>query len=88
MSRMILIEGCNKCPHREHSGSFTKGGAWPVCHFPNLVDWKELNKTLDYNDPEANVKWSPPILPVAVGRKWTGKIPEWCLLPKIGELSD
>jgi len=84
MSRKIVITSCVKCPYMNHSGAFTKGGAWPVCHGPGVVNWSNVNKTLAYNDPEANEKWSPPILPVhePVGRQYSGVIPDWCPLEK------
>jgi len=83
--RAILIETCNTCPHRSHSGSYTKGGPWPVCHGPGMWSWEEINETLEYNDPNAGQKWSPPILPTDPhNRQYTGVIPEWCPLPNIG----
>ena len=85
VSRMIPIKSCQSCPHCDHSGAFTIGGAWPVCHGPEVVDWGTMD--INYNDPDANTKWSPPILPVITKhcRSYNGKIPEWCPLPKIGE---
>jgi len=80
MSRMIEIKNCSRCPHRDHSGAYTQGGAWPVCHGPNVVDWASID--VDYNDPKANEKWSPPILPVEnrFTRTPTDIIPTWCPL--------
>jgi hypothetical protein len=80
MSRKIVIQNCSRCPYISHSGAFTKGGSWPVCHGDDIIDWGELNKTLDYNDPEAGIKWSPPILPTNDKREGTDVIPNWCPL--------
>jgi hypothetical protein len=31
MTRKILIRNCGQCQHRDHSGSYTQGGAIPLC---------------------------------------------------------
>jgi hypothetical protein len=84
--KIIAIEDCSQCPHVSHSGAFTKGGAWPVCHGPGL-EWEVFNEVLDYNDPEAGKKWSPPILPTNECRNRVREIPEWCPLPE-GRLAE
>jgi hypothetical protein len=76
--KVISIKRCSQCPHSDHSGAFTKGGAWPVCHGPGVnADWGNIK----YNDPKAGKKWSPPILPTDKDRNRIDEIPDWCPLP-------
>ena len=38
--KYILIKSCDDCPHRSHTGAFTKGGAKPSCNHPATVELK------------------------------------------------
>lgn len=86
MRRHIVINNCSECHFLDHSGSATKGGSWPVCHGPGVVDWgvvvDSMKKSEGYNNPNAGKLWSPPILPVdnMVDRNRTYEIPDWCPL--------
>jgi len=66
MVRKIVITTCSKCPNRDHSGSFTQGGAKPICsgQFPS--------RELPYVASETR-KGNP-------DRSPTNEIPDWCPL--------
>ncbi len=42
MSKQIIIDikNCGDCPHSDHTGAFTKGGAKPCCNHPKTVESK------------------------------------------------
>ena len=78
MSRKIVIENCGCCPEYDHSGAFTRGGAFPLC-----------SKTRAPESQQKKYKWYCRILPFKVVwsevwgkeiRQYTGKIPGWCPL--------
>lgn len=74
MPRYIKIKNCLDCPDRSHSGSFTKGGAWPVCD----------NNDVCYKRPGIKPEdWYKRRLPCKSGtREYNGKIPAFCPLKK------
>lgn len=41
MTRIIRINDCNECPHRDHNGAFGKISYIPMC--------RAVNKELPYN---------------------------------------
>ena len=34
------IDNCEQCPHNDHTGGFTQGGAKPTCGHPETIDSK------------------------------------------------
>ncbi len=78
-TRKIIIEICDQCPHRTHSGGFTPGGAFPLC---GITKAPEDQRMVDYRGNRR-------ILPWETGhgrdgrafRSYTGEIPGWCPLP-------
>ena len=78
MKKKIVIESCSTCPHKDHSGQFTPGGAYPLCRKAKLP---EGEKYPDY-------KGTSRVLPYKVGERYnhipcrqaTYEIPDWCPL--------
>ena len=68
--RKIVINSCRDCPHKDHSGRYTEGGAWPVCSHHDVcytikdTSWKQRKLPVDGNKT----------------RVYTGEIPDWCPL--------
>ena len=79
--RKIVITSCSFCPAYTHSGSYTPGGAYPMC--ANAYAPPEQYE-------ETGRKWTNRILPWEPGknvlerpcRSYTGEIPDWCPLPE------
>jgi len=68
--KYIKIENCSQCPHKDHSGKFTPGGAYPICNHDKVCyEIKELS-------------WKTRILPNN-NRIYTNIIPNWCPLEDI-----
>ena len=64
----ITIEvNCDNCHHRSHSGAFTKGGAKPMCHHPDVENHAKI---IPYKTDWTNTR------PIRVPKK----LPEWCPL--------
>ena len=38
--KYIEVKSCNDCPHSDHTGAFTKGGAKPCCNHDEVVRTK------------------------------------------------
>lgn len=66
MSVFIKIDDCNECPHWDHSGSYTRSGAQPICNHEEAT-----KRGLGKRDP---YHWRHRIL------REDGKIPSWCPL--------
>ena len=75
--RKIVIENCGQCPHMDHSGHFTPGGAYPLCSATKA--------------PPGQRKFAMRILPWEVGpdeptqvptRVFSYVIPDWCPLER------
>lgn len=75
MSKKIVINTCDDCPHCGHSGGFTPGGAYPTCGNHEVCksrgfQWQ--SRTLPFKSCfDANNR---PF------RQYTGAIPDWCPL--------
>lgn len=72
---IIKIERCEDCPHKDHTGGFTKGGPKPCCHHPNVVESRGhncFNRVIPYKD-----EYVPRLEREA---RLTIKIPDWCPL--------
>ena len=77
MKYIKTINDCNGCHHSDHSGSFTPGGAQPVCRHPETVDSK---------GPD----WKNRVIPHNMVKGWHStqssyqliEIPSWCPLRK------
>jgi len=67
----INIDSCDTCPHLDHSGSFTPGGAKPICGHHDAAYGRPGVKPEDWQ--KRRLKKGP-----------DGKliIPEWCPLRK------
>ena len=72
--KMIIIESCKKCPHIDHSGNFTLGGAKPMCGEGSAVNPKENRPFLKYRTMYNDLTDRP-------YRVLKGPIPSWCPLP-------
>ena len=73
MDRKIAIKSCTECSYKDHSGSFTTGGAYPLCrnadHPPGMAK-------------PSNYAGTSRVLPCEPGtRFYDGTIPDWCPLP-------
>jgi len=68
MTRIIRIETCGTCQHRDHKGAFAKVSYVPVC--------RKVNRKL----PHEVVYDKAVRMTVAEG---TGEIPSWCPLEKL-----
>lgn len=82
------ISNCNDCRHKSHSGTFTDGGAQPVCAHPNACD--------EFKDRKEPHHWKHRVLPYKLKSKmigcmggkgiykpqpeYTDGIPNWCPL--------
>ena len=64
--KAIYIPDCSKCPHRDHTGAFAKGGAKPRCNQDTAVKAR-IGKEGGLS------KLTIPHYP---------RIPEWCPLPE------
>ena len=78
--RKIVIKTCSQCPHKDHSGHFTPGGAYPLCRAAKLPlgdrypDYKGTCRVLPYTSGER-------VISRAAYRQPTYEIPDWCPLP-------
>lgn len=82
---IVNVENCWQCPHSDHSGRFTDGGAIPLCRGiagkgeqagggRNGHVWPdEYASVLPF---EAVIERGRPV------RRGTGVIPDWCPLPE------
>ncbi len=67
------INNCRDCPHYDHTGAWTPGGAMSICR-------KTKSSQNKYGKRELPVT-------AVIGRHgnptraYTGKIPDWCPLP-------
>lgn len=68
-ARIIEVYTCYQCPHRDHSGGYTKGGAFMLCNKTSPP--RKLN-------PRAKPSTEP-----FHGRDFDGEIPAWCPLTKM-----
>ena len=86
------IETCRGCPHYDHSGGFTRGGALPICRaIAGMGQRVEVPPMFDeavFTLPNAHCSVLPFTSGVADGlggprqyRAYTGEIPDWCPLP-------
>lgn len=72
MKYVTEINSCEECHHHDHSGTFTPGGAQPVCGHNETVERKGPN-------------WKKRVIPhirVASSRYKCKEIPGWCPLRK------
>lgn len=79
--KAIKLVSCALCPHKDHSGNFTPGGAYPVC---NLMERDRTDtRHVNYHGNRRV------LLYVYAGphglRHPTYKIPDWCPLPDFPE---
>ena len=68
MSVYIEINTCHRCPHADHSGAFTPGGAKPVCNHDAVLRRVQESGVPDY------YHWRHRIRPNG------GRVPRWCPL--------
>ncbi len=87
MKQIIIdIKKCTPCPHLDHTGTFTKGGAKPCCNHPEILKLKGMD-CFERVIPNKLVK-SFPLDPESIVGYWkVKKIPKWCPLPDKVELT-
>jgi len=83
---IVNIENCGQCPHSDHSGAFTQGGAIPLCRGIGDMgqrvagvarggkDWPNRYASVLPFDATVDRRGNPT-------RRGTGEMPEWCPLP-------
>ena len=79
--KYIKIKTCDDCPHSDHTGAFTKGGAKPCCNHDEVVRTKGndcFNRVIEYKTDYDRVP------PARVPKR----IPEWCPLPDLQNKKD
>lgn len=69
MTRCILINDCNKCPHISHGGGFGSPAYIPVCSY---LAHRELGHSV-----HANARGT------GTTAVYDGVIPDWCPLPVV-----
>lgn len=59
MQITVTLDNCSHCRHRDHSGSFTPGGAKQICGYPNVSKWVlKTNKNTRNDNANGNLSES------------------------------
>jgi hypothetical protein len=77
----IILNTCHDCIYCDHSGSFTPGGAKPVCHHPVKIketgaDWHDRVIPYETKDETIPLRSGDRITPM----HYVKEIPQWCPL--------
>lgn len=80
--RKIVIRTCGECPNSDRTGTFTPGGAYPICKASEGKGGDHPG----YPGSKSILPWLPARAAGAkkgmVARRATGVIPDWCPLPE------